>query len=81
MLDNLPVLDNNYIAALSRFLDPSGSGTTLIIDGMEMRNVGMTASAIQEIRSNNNPTPLNTPRWSRRRLPWHPQLPLPGLPP
>ena len=68
MLDNLPVLDNNYIAALSRFLDPSGSGTTLIVDGMEMRNVGMTASAIQEIRINNNPYTAEYPRWSRRRI-------------
>ena len=53
VLDNLPVLDLNYLSALSRFLEagaPGGGGTSLIVDGMEMRNVGVTASAIQEIR-------------------------------
>jgi outer membrane receptor protein involved in Fe transport len=71
MLDNLPVLGLDYIAALSRFLDPGspgGSGTSIIVDGMEMRNVGVTASAIQEIRINNNPYTVEYPRWSRRRI-------------
>lgn len=71
MLDNLPFLDNNYLAALSRFLDPGtsgGAGNTLIVDGMEMRNTGVTASAIQEIRINNNPYTAEYPRWSRRRI-------------
>ena len=35
---------------------------------MEMRNVGVTASAIQEIRINNNPYTAEFPRWSRRRI-------------
>ncbi|MBI3209715.1 MAG: carboxypeptidase regulatory-like domain-containing protein, partial [Candidatus Solibacter usitatus] len=71
LLDTLPILDNNYIAALSRFLDagsPNDSGTTLIVDGMESRNVGVTASAIQEVRINNNPYTAEYPRWSRRRI-------------
>jgi outer membrane receptor protein involved in Fe transport len=70
MLDNLPFLDNNYLSALGRFLDPgaTGGGTSIIVDGMEMRNVGVTASAIQEIRINNNPYTVEYPRWSRRRI-------------
>ncbi len=71
MLDNLPFVDNNYLAALGRFLDPGtpgGSGTSIIVDGMEMRNAGVTASAIQEIRINNNPYTVEYPRWSRRRV-------------
>jgi hypothetical protein len=71
MLDNLPFLDNNYLSALSRFLDPGtpgGSGTSIVVDGMEMRNAGVTASAIQEIRINNNPYTVEYPRWSRRRI-------------
>ncbi|MBI4463239.1 MAG: TonB-dependent receptor [Acidobacteria bacterium] len=71
VLDNLPVLDLNYLSALSRFLEagaPGGGGTSLIVDGMEMRNVGVTASAIQEIRINNNPYTVEYPRWSRRRI-------------
>jgi hypothetical protein len=35
---------------------------------MESRNVGVTASAIQEIRINNNPYTVEYPRWSRRRI-------------
>jgi outer membrane receptor protein involved in Fe transport len=71
MLDNLPILDLNYMSALARFLDPGtpgGTGTSIIVDGMEMRNVGVTASAIQEIRINNNPYTVEYPRWSRRRI-------------
>lgn len=71
MLDNLPILDNNYLSALGRFLDPGtpgGSGTTIVVDGMEMRNTGVTASALQEIRINNNPYTVEYPRWSRRRI-------------
>jgi outer membrane receptor protein involved in Fe transport len=71
MLDNLPFLDMNYLAALGRFLDPGspgGAGMSIVVDGMEMRNVGVTASAIQEIRINNNPYTVEYPRWSRRRI-------------
>lgn len=71
LLDNLPFLDNNYLSALGRFLDPGtpgGSGNTIVVDGMEMRNAGVTASAIQEIRINNNPYTVEYPRWSRRRI-------------
>ncbi len=71
LLDNLPVLDHNYLQALSRFLDPAGGlggSPTLIVDGAEARNAGVTASAIQEIRINQNPYTAEYPRWSRRRI-------------
>jgi hypothetical protein len=71
MLDNLPILDNNYLNALARFLNPGtpgDAGTSVIVDGIESRNVGVTASAIQEIRINNNPYTVEYPRWSRRRI-------------
>jgi len=71
MLDSLPMLDNNYLAGLSRFLNPGtagDAGMSIIVDGMEARNVGVTASAIQEIRINNNPYTVEYPRWSRRRI-------------
>ncbi|MFN0106712.1 MAG: TonB-dependent receptor domain-containing protein [Bryobacteraceae bacterium] len=71
LLDNLPMLDLNYLSALGRFLDPGtpgGAGMSIIVDGMEMRNAGVTASAIQEIRINNNPYTVEYPRWSRRRI-------------
>jgi outer membrane receptor protein involved in Fe transport len=71
MLDNLPILDNNYLSALARFLSPGtpgDAGATLIVDGMEARSAGVTASAIQAIRINNNPYTAEYPRWSRRRI-------------
>jgi hypothetical protein len=71
MMENLPVLGMDYLSALSRFLDPGtpgGAGVSLIVDGMEARNVGVTPSAIQEIRINQNPYTAEYPRWSRRRI-------------
>ncbi len=71
MLESLPMLDMNYLNAMARFLNPGtpgDAGVSLIVDGMEARNVGVTASAIQEIRINNNPYTVEYPRWSRRRI-------------
>jgi hypothetical protein len=44
------------------------SGVSLVVDGMEARNAGVTASAIQEIKINQNPYTAEYPRWSRRRI-------------
>jgi hypothetical protein len=52
-LRKLPVFDQDYIATLTPFLDASAGssgGVTLIVDGVEMKGVGVSASAIQEIR-------------------------------
>ncbi|MEK7754834.1 MAG: carboxypeptidase regulatory-like domain-containing protein [Acidobacteriota bacterium] len=71
LLENLPILDLDYLTALSRFLDPTapgGAGASLIVDGMEARNVGVTPSAVQEIKINENPYTAEYPRWSRRRI-------------
>ncbi len=71
LLDNLPILDMNYLAAFARFLDPTapaGEPPDLIVDGMPARNLGVTSSAIQEITINQNPYTAEYPRWSRRRI-------------
>src|SRR5579872_3775423 len=57
-LNNLPILDNDVIAALTPFLDPTAiatSGPQIIVDGVEVRNLGITKSDIQEIKIDNNP--------------------------
>ncbi len=57
-LRKLPAFDLDYVSALSSFLDPSSAssgGITLIVDGIEMKNVGVSPSAIQEVRINNDP--------------------------
>lgn len=71
MLESLPVLGLDYLTTLSRFLAagmPGDSGPSIVVEGMEMRNVGVTPSAIQEIRINQNPYTAEYPRWSRRRI-------------
>lgn len=71
LLENLPILGLDYLTALSRFLapgTPGDAGTSIVVEGMEMRNAGVTPSAIQEIKINQNPYTAEYPRWSRRRI-------------
>ncbi len=70
-LENLPVFDGNYIATVSRFLDPSSTGTggaTLIVDGVQVSSVALPASAIQEVRINQNPYSPEYLRPGRARI-------------
>jgi len=58
MLADIPAFDRDFLGALSAFLDPGAGGTggtTLIVDGMEGRKVGVSASAIQQIKINQDP--------------------------
>ena len=58
LLDNLPIFDQNYVGAMSQFLDPgsiSTGGVTLVVNGMEQKNIGVSASAIQQVKINQNP--------------------------
>jgi len=57
-LDSLPTMDGDVIGAIKEMLGPgqSGSGgTVLIVDGVPASEVGVPASAIQEVRINQNP--------------------------
>ena len=70
-LRKLPVFDQDYIAALIPFLDASAGssgGTTLIVDGVEMKSAGVSASAIQEVRINNDPYSAEFNRPGRGRI-------------
>ncbi|HEY3380211.1 MAG TPA: carboxypeptidase regulatory-like domain-containing protein [Vicinamibacterales bacterium] len=58
MLADMPAFDRNYLDAVSAFLDPGAAGTggtTLVVDGMEGRKVGVSASAIEQIKINQDP--------------------------
>ena len=71
MLDNLPVFDQDYVAAMSQFLDPGSvgaGGVTLVVDGMEQSSVGVSASAIQEVKINQNPYAAEFSRPGRGRI-------------
>ena len=70
-LDNLPSLGQDYIGTLSRFLDAGSVGTggvSLIVDGVEATKAGVSASAIQEIKINNNPYTAEFSRPGRGRI-------------
>ena len=70
-LDRIPVFDQDYISAISRFLDDNAIGTngvTLVVNGIEANGPGVTPSAIQEVRINNNPYSARFSRPGRARL-------------
>ncbi len=43
-------------------------GTTLVVDGMEQKNAGVTASAIQSVKINNDPYSAEFSRPGRGRI-------------
>jgi hypothetical protein len=70
-LDNLPIFDQDYIATMSRFLDASSVGTngvTLVVDGVEATRAGVSASAIQEVKINQDPYSAEYPRPGKGRI-------------
>jgi len=70
-LDNLPIFDQDFIGTMSRFLDPSSVGTngvTLIVDGVESSRAGVSASAIQEVKLNQDPYSAEFSRPGRGRI-------------
>lgn len=70
-LDNLPIFDQDFIGTMSRFLDASSVGTngvTLIVDGVEASRAGVSASAIQEVKLNQDPYSAEYSRPGRSRI-------------
>jgi hypothetical protein len=70
-LNNLPVFDDDYVAAMSQFLDSGDlatGGVTLVVDGIEVNDPGMAPSAIKEVRINNNPYDVQYSRPGRGRI-------------
>ena len=71
MLESLPVFDNDYVATMSRFLD-SGSlgnaGVTIVVNGMEVNALNVSASAVQQIRINQDPYSAEYSRPGRGRM-------------
>jgi Carboxypeptidase regulatory-like domain len=70
-LDRLPVFDQDYITTMSRFLDSDATGTngiTLVVNGIEANGPGVTASAIQSVKINQNPYTALYSRPGRARI-------------
>jgi hypothetical protein len=58
LLEKVPVFDQDYVAAMSAFLDAGAIGTSgvqTIVNGVEVTSVTVSASAVQEVRINQNP--------------------------
>lgn len=57
-LKSMPIFDNDYATAMSAFLDQNVAatgGTGLMVDGVEANRVTVSASAVQEVRINQDP--------------------------
>ena len=70
-LDRVPVFDQDYVSLLSRFLSEDAIGTngiSLVVNGVEANGPGVSPSAIQEVRINQNPYSAQFSRPGRARL-------------
>ena len=70
-LDRIPLFDQDYITTMSRFLDADATGTngvTLVVNGVEANGPGVTASAIQSVKINQNPYTALYSRPGRARI-------------
>ncbi len=57
-LKSLPIFDNDYSTAMGAFLDSGVAGTGgsgLLVDGVEANGATVSASAVQEVRINQDP--------------------------
>ena len=57
-LKALPIFDNDFVSAMGSFLDSdvaATGGTGLLVDGVEANRVPVSASAVQEVRINQDP--------------------------
>ncbi len=58
ILEKVPVFDQDYVAAMSAFLDAGAfgaNGPEMIVNGVEVSSVIASPSTIQEVRINQNP--------------------------
>ncbi len=70
-LGDLPIFDQNFLATMSRFLDATSiatGGVTLVVNGMEANGLGVSASAIQQIKINQDPYSAEYSRPGRGRI-------------
>ena len=71
MLDTLPVFDHDVVATMSRFLDTGSLGTggvTVVVNGMEVNALNVSASAVSQIRINQDPYSAEYSRPGRGRI-------------
>jgi hypothetical protein len=70
-LEDLPMLDQDVIGAVTAFLDSAAlgsGGASLVVNGMETSEKGVSASAIKEVKINQNPYSAEFSRPGRGRI-------------
>ena len=70
-LDDLPTLDQDLVGSMSRFLDSTAIGTngvTVLVDGIEVNALALSASAVQQIKINQDPYSAEFMRPGRGRI-------------
>ncbi len=71
LLESLPVMDLDVLGTVSQFLDQGAIGTSgysLVVDGVETTDLGVSPSAIQEVKINTNPYSAEFYRPGRGRI-------------
>jgi hypothetical protein len=71
LLESLPVFDQDLIGTLSRFLDAGAlgnGGVTVVVNGMEVSALRVSASAVQQIKINQDPYSAEYARPGRGRI-------------
>ncbi len=71
MLDSLPVFDNDFVATMSQFLDAGSignGGVTIVVNGMEVSALNVSAAAMAQIRINQDPYSAEYSRPGRGRV-------------
>jgi hypothetical protein len=71
MLASLPVFDNDFVATMSQFLDAGSvgnGGVTIVVNGMEVSALNVSAAQMQQIRINQDPYSAEYSRPGRGRV-------------
>ena len=71
LLESLPVFDQDLIATASRFLDAGAlgnGGLTIVVNGMEVSALRVSASAVSQIKINQDPYSAEYARPGRGRI-------------
>jgi hypothetical protein len=71
LIERIPVLNQDIVATFTPFLSQTGVGTngvTLVVDGIEMKGTGVSASAIKSVSINNDPYSAESNRPGKGRI-------------
>ena len=71
LIEKIPILSQDVVATFAPFLSQTGVGTkgiTLVVDGIEMKGTGVSASAIKSVSINNDPYSAESNRPGKGRI-------------